>query len=112
MLAFNAMDRAVALHNVRYTCPELATFATNQCNCEAELFVTNSDETILSQEVTKQGGPELILVYVVDTILLAIKREDEDLKKIFYGLEASTLYTWDPSLAIGTEAVTRIFVAE
>ena len=94
------------------TAPEQATFVTNLYSCETELFVTNSDETILSQEVTKQGGPELILVYVVDTILLAIKREDEDLKKIFYGLEASTLYTWDPSLAIGTEAVTRIFVAE
>ena len=48
------------------TAPEQATVVTNLYSCETELFVTNSDETILWQEVTKQGGPELILVYVVE----------------------------------------------
>ena len=93
--AFNAMNRAAALHNVQYTCPELATFVKNLYSCEAELFVTNSDETILSKEGTTQGGPESMPFYAAGTILLAIKREDEDLKKIFYADDGSGASTLD-----------------
>lgn len=56
--AFNALNRAAALHNVQYSCPELSTFVSNLYSCEAEMFVANSDETILSREGTTQGWPE------------------------------------------------------
>ena len=54
--AFNKMCRKTALKNLDYTCPELANYLRNLYSIEAELFVANSDETILSREGTTQGG--------------------------------------------------------
>jgi hypothetical protein len=46
--AFNRLNRAVALHNIRYTCPPLATILTNIYRAPSRLFVTGG--MVLSSE--------------------------------------------------------------
>ena len=46
--AFNALNRKAALHNVQYTCPELSNFVRNIYSYEAELFLPNTEEFVLS----------------------------------------------------------------
>ena len=38
--AFNSLNRAAALHNIRIVCPAVATFAINTYRASARLFVT------------------------------------------------------------------------
>ena len=68
--AFNALNRASAIHNVQYRCPELYKLTRNLYSCEAELFVAGSEETILSREGTTQGGPESNGFYATSTMTL------------------------------------------
>ena len=92
--AFNALNCAAALHNVQYSCPELSMFVQNLYGCDAELFVANSDETIMSREGTTQGGPESMAFYAASTTLLSENHDLETLKKVFYaddGAGAGTL---------------------
>lgn len=45
--AFNRLNRTVALHNVQYTCPPLATIALNFYRTPSRLFVTGGMELSL-----------------------------------------------------------------
>ena len=54
--AFNAVDRATALHNIRVLCPIIATYAINTYRNSARLFITGGKE-IISAEGTTQGDP-------------------------------------------------------
>ena len=100
--AFNAMNRQAALHNIQYSCPELSTFVRNIYGCQAELFLPNSDETILSQEGTTQGGPESMAFYAASMIPLSAK--SAGVKKLFYaddgsgGAKLDNLKIWWDSL--------------
>ena len=85
--AFNAMNREAALHNAQYTCPELSTFVHNIYGCEAELFIPNTDEVILSEEGTTQGGPESMAFYATSMIPLSAK--PKHVKGIFYADDGS-----------------------
>ena len=85
--AFNALNRKVALHNIQYTCPEFATFITNLYQCEAELFLSGTDETIYSREGTTQGGPESMGFYAVSTKPLT--KPEPGVKKLFYADDGS-----------------------
>ena len=58
--AFNSMNRQA---NLYYTCPELATLINNIYSFEAELFLPNLEEKILSKEDTTQVGPESMAFY-------------------------------------------------
>ena len=80
--AFNALNRSAALHNIQYLCPKLSTYVRNLYRCEAELFIANSDQVILSREGTTQGGPESMGFYAASTTPLS--EGSSDLKKIFY----------------------------
>ena len=80
--AFNALNRKAALHNIQHLCPEFATFTKNLFRCDAELFLADSDDIILSEEGTTQGGPESMSFYAISTQLLA--RQDSGAKKLFY----------------------------
>ena len=87
--AFNALNRKAALHNIQHTCPEFATYIRNIYRCDAELFISNSDQSILSKEDTTQGGPESMGFYAVSTIPLSqmvnVERaRDGTVKNIFY----------------------------
>jgi hypothetical protein len=85
--AFNALNRKAALHNIRYTCPEISTFLQNIYQCDAELFLQSSDEVIYSREGTTQGGPESMGFYAVSTTSLL--KSQSDTKKVFYADDGS-----------------------
>ena len=52
--AFNALNRAAALHNIRVLCPLIATYAINTYREPARLFIIGGKE-IKSAEGTTQG---------------------------------------------------------
>ena len=56
---------------------------------EAELFLPNTEEVVLSREGTTQGGPESMGFYAVSTTLLASPYLDDNAKKIFYADDGS-----------------------
>ena len=45
--AFNSLNRAAALHNIRILCPALATYAINTYRVPAHLFVTGGKRTVV-----------------------------------------------------------------
>ena len=53
--AFNALNRQVALHNIRRLCPPIATILINSYRSPSNLLVDG--DVILSQEGTTQGDP-------------------------------------------------------
>ena len=63
--AFNALNRQVALHNIRRLCPPIATMLINSYRSPSDLFV---DGDILSQEGTTQGDPLAMPMYGLATI--------------------------------------------
>ena len=87
--AFNALNRKAALHNVQYTCPALSTFVKNLYQCDAELFLPNSDQVIHSREGTTQGGPESMGLYAVSTSTLSDTAGESCAKSIFYADDGS-----------------------
>ena len=52
--ALNKLNRAVALHNMQYICPPLATVLINTYRVPARLFISTGGE-IQSAEGTTQG---------------------------------------------------------
>ena len=61
--AFNSLNRAAALHNIRILCPTISVFAINTYRIPARLFITGGKE-ILSAEGTTQGDPLSMGVYI------------------------------------------------
>ena len=61
--AFNALNRAAALHNVRISCPTIATCAINNYRLPARLFILGGKE-LTSAEGTTQGEPLAMSLYV------------------------------------------------
>ena len=70
--AFNRLNRTVALHNVQYTCPPLATIAANFYRSPSRLFVTGGME-LSSAEGTTQGCPLSMALYALSVIPLIDK---------------------------------------
>ena len=54
--AFNRMNRKVAMHNIRITCPEVSVYLINTYRHPSRLFISGGGE-ISSQEGTTQGDP-------------------------------------------------------
>ena len=67
--AFNNMNRAAALHNIRVQCPSLSKYIINSYRKESRLFITGGAE-ISSQEGTTQGDPLAMAWYSIATSLL------------------------------------------
>ncbi|CAB4003404.1 Hypothetical predicted protein, partial [Paramuricea clavata] len=67
--AFNALNRAVALHNIRVLCPIIAAYAINTYRQPARLFIVGSKE-IVSAEGTTQGDPLAMAFYAISTLPL------------------------------------------
>ena len=65
--AFNSLNRATALANIKSLCPPLYTFLNNTYKSPSKLFIANSDEMILSQEGTTQGDPDAMPMYAIAT---------------------------------------------
>ena len=62
--AFNSLNRAAALNNVRVLCPLIATYVTNTYRIPARLFVVGGNE-IKSAEGTTQGDPLAMSMYAI-----------------------------------------------
>ena len=62
--AFNSLNRAAALHNIRVLCPMIVFYAINTYREPARLFITG-DKEILSAEGTKQGDPLAMALYAL-----------------------------------------------
>ena len=62
--AFNVLNRATALHNIRVLCPIIATYAINTYRKLARLFITGGKE-IISAEDTTQGNPLAMAIYAL-----------------------------------------------
>ena len=61
--AFNALNRAVMLHNIKYLCPSMAIYIRNCYSTSSRLFVAGKE--ILSSEGITQGDPVAMPVYAV-----------------------------------------------
>ena len=70
---FNRLNRAVALYNIQYVCPPLATVVINFYRTPTRLFVTGG---MHSHEGTTQGCPLAMAFYAVSTIPLISKCRD------------------------------------
>ncbi len=73
--AFNRLNRSVALHNIQYVCPPLATIVINFYRTPARLFVTGGME-LSSEEGTTQGCPLAMAMYAVCVVPLISKCRD------------------------------------
>ena len=60
--AFNALNRATAVHSIRVLCPVIAVYAINTYSKSAHLFITGGKE-IVSAKGTKQGDPLALGLY-------------------------------------------------
>ena len=66
--AFNRLNRNVALHNIQFTCPSLATTIIDIYRTPCELVI--DDNVILSQEGTTQGDPLAMSFYALSVVPL------------------------------------------
>ena len=64
--AFNQMNRAVAMHNIRITCKEIALYIINTYRSPSRLLISGGGE-ISSQEGTTQGDPLAMPWYTINT---------------------------------------------
>ena len=62
--AFNALNRAAALHNIRVLCPTLATYVINTYRQPVRLFITGGEE-LISAEGTTKGDPLAMSLYAI-----------------------------------------------
>ena len=67
--AFNSMNRAVALHNIKITCPRASTVLINTNRSFSRLFIAGKGELLL-REGTRQGDPLAMPFYAVFTSLI------------------------------------------
>ena len=91
--AFNALNRAAALHNIRVLCPVLAVYAINTYRHSARLFITGGKE-LTSAEGTTQGDSLAMALYALS------------IQPLITGLQASSFakQCWfaDDAIAAGT----------
>ena len=62
--AFNSLNRAAALHNIRVLCPSIATYAINTYREPVRLFIVGGQK-LRSSEGTTQGDPLAMSLYVI-----------------------------------------------
>ena len=65
--AFNQMNRAMAMHNIRITCKEIALYIINTFRSSSRLLISGGGE-ISSQEGTTQGDPLAMPWYAINTV--------------------------------------------
>ena len=67
--AFNSLNRQTALHNIRHTCPEFATYLINTYRNPSKLFLPDGNH-LLSKEGTTQGDNCASGFYSISTLML------------------------------------------
>ena len=69
---FNNLNRKVFLHNLKFICPEIATYVNNCYSVPATLFASGGLE-LNSREFSTQGDPLGMAIYaMLDMILVAM----------------------------------------
>ena len=86
--AFNNLNRKVMLHNIKITCPLIATFAINSYRNPARLFVTGGCE-IASSEGTTQGDPTSMAIYALSSLPLLSAISSADVRHVAYADDLS-----------------------
>ena len=87
--AFNALNRAAALHNIRVLCPVIAVYAINTYRHSARLFITGGKE-ITSAEGTTQGDPLAMALYALSIQpLITSLQAMSDAKQCWFADDAS-----------------------
>ena len=95
--AFNSLNRAAALHNVRVLCPIIATYAINTYRAPARLTVFGGKE-LLSSEGNTQGDPLAMSLYAISLQPLIT----------LLGIRSSAKQCWYADDATGAGAFTDI----
>ena len=107
--AFNAMNRAVALHNVPIVCPALGGVFRNTYSVPSRLFVAGGGE-VSSQEGTSQGDLLAMGIYAVAMMPLVNRLRDAcpDITQSWYADDDAAIGTvadlrgyWDCVVALG-----------
>ena len=86
--AFNALNRQVALHNIRRLCPPIATILINSYRSPSDLLVDG--DVILSQEGTTQGDPLAMPMYGLATIPI-IRKLDSICEQIWFADDSAAI---------------------
>ena len=87
--AFNALNRAAALHNIRVLCPMIAVYAINTYRQTARLFILGGRE-ILSAEGTTQRDPLAMALYALSIQpLITISQAASTVKQCWFADDAS-----------------------
>ena len=103
--AFNQMNRAVAMHNIRITCKEIALYIINTYRSPSRLFISGGGE-ILSQEGTTQGDPLAMPWYAINTVhmIQSLRASTPQVKQVWLADDSAgggtieSLYQWYESL--------------
>ena len=95
--AFNSLNRAATLHNVRVLCPMIATYAINTYRAPARLFVIGGKELLYSEDTT-QGDPLAMSLYAISLQPLIT----------LLGIRSSAKQCWYADDATGAGALTDI----
>ena len=91
--AFNALNRAAALHNIRILCPIIAIYAINTYRQPARLFVIGGKE-IVSAKGTTQGDPLAMGLYALNIQpLITSLQAASSVKQCWFADDARTW--WD-----------------
>ena len=87
--AFNSLNRANALANVRCLCPSFSTVLTNIYQESSKLFLGR--DTLLSQEGTTQGDPLAMPFYALVTrpLIDALTSDVPNVMQVWYADDAS-----------------------
>ena len=85
--AFNSLNRRVALHNIRYLCPSLATILINIYRDPTELFVDG--HVLSSEEGTTQGDPAMPMYALATTPLMKCLNNNANVVQAWYADDAS-----------------------
>ena len=79
--AFNSLNRQAALHNIRATCPQIATILVNTYWRPARLIILDVPD-IYSLEGTTQGNNFAMAFYALGTTLLETRYKSSNLKSV------------------------------
>ena len=103
--AFNQMNRAMAMPNIRITCKEIALYIINTYRSPSRLLISGGGE-ISSQEGTTQGDPLAMPWYAINTVhmITSLRASIPQVKQVWLaddsagGWSIESLYQWHKSL--------------
>ena len=95
--AFNSLNREAALMNIRVVCPELAPYVINSYREPARLFVSGSNQELMSEEGVTHGDNAAMGFYACATVPVILAtmggneatNSDNPVKQIWYADDAA-----------------------